>query len=248
MRAVPATLPALPAVALLIFGLVALPAHAASGPATAVRTVSPLTSAGTLKPGYKVTRREGHGTCQSGSFMTGRADRCATPASGAVVLDPCWPAAEAKTFVCQAKPWLRKVVELHVPGAVSDGPGPHHQSLPWGMRVGASLRCLLDPGSVRRLSGHPLLFHCTHHRDVFGPLHRNGSRWTAHVYRTGARTRSGYRSLGWLAVHVAWYGAAPAPEPAATPTPSLLPSLSPTASDSTAPSTTAPTATASPTS
>lgn len=218
--------------------LVPLAAASSAGPATSVRTVSPLTDAGTLKAGYKITRREGHATCQSGSYMTGTADRCSTPTSGAVVLDPCWPTAQAKTFVCQPKPWKHGVVQLHTPAYGSGGPGRHRQHLPWGMRLGAKVHCLLDPGSVRRLFGHPLLFHCTRHRDVFGPLDRSGSHWKAHVYRTGARTRSGYRSLGWQAVRIAWYGAAPAPAPSPSPTPTLIPSLTPTATGSPSPTTT----------
>jgi len=204
----------------LLFGFVALPAQA-SGAATSVRTVSPVDSAGALKAGYKVTRSVGHGTCQTGSFMTGVADRCSTPATHGSVLDPCWPTSTAETFVCQPKPWRHKVVKLHVPQPVADGQRPHHNALPWGMRVGARVRCLLDPGSVRRLSGNPLLFHCTHHRDVFGPLRRGTDHWTAHVYRTGARTRSGYRSLGWQAVRIAWYGAPITPPASPSPSPIL---------------------------
>lgn len=194
--------------------------------------MSPLTGAGELKSGYRVIRHLGHGTCQTGSFMTGAADRCSSPQTHHSVLDPCWPTAQAKTFICQAKPWKHAVVALHVPSPVSGGPGAHQQRLPWGMRIGARVHCLLDPGSVRRLNGHPLLFHCTHHRDVFGPLDRTGSHWKAHVYRTGARTRSGYRSLGRRPVRIAWYGAPPRPPASPTPTPTLLPTLTPTGSPS----------------
>ncbi|HVV76443.1 MAG TPA: hypothetical protein VHC43_10435 [Mycobacteriales bacterium] len=218
--------------ALLVFGAIALPAHAASGPATSVRTVSPVDASGQLKAGYRVTRHESHGSCQSGSFMTGRADRCSTPESGAVVLDPCWPTATAEMFVCEAKPWRHQVVQVHAAGPVHGGPGRHRPTLPWGMRIRTGVHCLLDPGSVRRLNGHPLLFHCSHHLDVFGPLRSGGAHWTAHVYRAGARTRSGYRSRGWQPVRVAWYGAAPAPPPSPSPLPSLLPTLTPTVSPS----------------
>lgn len=224
--------------ALLVVGLLGLcvallgPLTAAAGEGrhTSTRTVSPIGTNGELNAGYKVIRHEGHAVCQTGSFMTGRADRCSTPTSQTVVLDPCWPTADSKTFICQRRPWRREVIELHVPKPASDGPGVHRQSLPWGMRIGAKVRCLLDPGSVRKLSGHALLYHCTHHRDVFGPLRRPGTHWKAHVYRTGARTRSGYRSLGWKPVRIAWYGAAPQPAASPTPTPTLLPTLTPTAS------------------
>jgi len=226
-------LPTVPVVALLLFGYIALPpAQAAGRSATDVRQVSPLDSSGQLKAGYTVTRRMGHATCQHGSYMTGSADRCTTPAAGNVVLDPCWPTANAKTYVCQSKPWRHDVVQLHARDRAAGGPGRHHQTLPWGMRIGTRFHCLLDPGSVRRMSGHPLLFHCTHHRDVFGPLRRSGKRWTAHVYRTGAHTRSGYRSLGWQLVRIAWYGAPPPPPPSPSPLPSLLPTLTPTSSTS----------------
>ena len=236
MTAGRATLPTLPVVALLIFAAVTPLAASASSPRTQVRTVSPVGVDGTLKDGYKVVRHLGHGTCQTGSFMTGRADRCTTPSSRTVVLDPCWPTASPKTFVCQRRPWQHQVVQLHVRKPVAGKPGAHRLGLPWGIRVNAKVRCLLDPGSVRRLSGHALLFHCTHHRDVFGPLRRDSAHWKAHVYRTGARTRTGYRSLGWHPVRIAWYGAAPV-SPSPSPTPTLLPTLTP--STSATPTTTA---------
>jgi hypothetical protein len=197
-----------------------------------VRTVSPLNSSRELKDGYKVVRHLGHATCQTGSFMTGVADRCSTPATRHSVLDPCWPTATPKTFVCQQKPWKHKVVRVHASKPVSAGPGNHRQSLPWGMRIGGKVRCLLDPGSVRRLNGHPLLFHCTHHRDVFGPLRHDTAHWKAHVYDTRARTRSGYKSLGWQPVRVAWYGApiTPPASPSPSPSPILTETASPTPS------------------
>ena len=237
VKRVSATLPTLPVVALLIFAAVtplgafavAPLAASASSPATQVRTVSLVGSTGHLKAGYKVVRHLAHASCQTGSFMTGRADRCTTPASRAVVLDPCWPTASSKTFVCQRRPWRHKIVLLHVPQPVSGKPGADRASLPWGMRIKAKVRCLLDPGSVRRVSGHALLFHCSHHRDIFGPLRRGSGHWKAHVYRTGARTRSGYRSLGWQPVRIVWYGAAPV-SPSPSPTPTLLPTLTPSAS------------------
>jgi hypothetical protein len=202
---------------------------AASTPATAVRTVSPVDESGQLKDGFRVVRTLRHATCQQGSYLTGVADRCSTPATHHGVLDPCWPTASAKTFVCQRKPWQHKVVEVHATGPASGGPGHRRQSLPWGMRIGGDLRCLLDPGSVRRLDGHQLLFHCNHHRDVFGPLRRSSAHWKAHVYRTGAHTRSGYRGLGWKPVRTAWYGAPPAKPP--SPLPTLLPTLTPMPSE-----------------
>jgi hypothetical protein len=184
----------------------------ADAPATDLRTVSPVDASGQLKDGYRVVRTLRHATCQNGSYLTGVADRCSTPATRHGVLDPCWPTATAKTFVCQRKPWQHRVVEVHATGPASGGPGHRDQGLPWGMRVGNNVRCLLDPGSVRRLDGHQLLSHCSHHRDVFGPLRHGGAHWRAHVYRAGAHTQSGYRGLGWKIVRIAWYGA-PAPDP-----------------------------------
>lgn len=213
-----------------------------------MRTVSPVDASGQLKAGYEVVRHLGHATCQTGSYMTGVADRCATAASGAVVLDPCWPMAAPNTFVCQAKPWDRKVIQLHVRQPVSRGAGARHQALPWGMRIAARVRCLLDPGSVRRLYGHALLYHCSRHRDVFGPLRDSGEHWTAHLYRTGAYNASGYKSLGWQWVSVAWYGGPinPPASPSPSPTPILGTYGTPTDSPTESPTgTAAPTATVS---
>ncbi|MGN6472825.1 MAG: hypothetical protein ACTHK4_04125, partial [Mycobacteriales bacterium] len=170
--------------ALLGVGLFVMPAHAESTSATDVRAVSPVDDSEQLKDGYEVIRTVGHATCQNGSYMTGVADRCSSPAMRGSVLDPCWPTAEPTTFVCQPKPWRHKVVRVRASHPASGGPGHRHQDLPWGMKIGAKVHCLLDPGSVRRLNGHALLYHCTHHRDVFGPLRHGGAVWKAHVYRT----------------------------------------------------------------
>jgi hypothetical protein len=223
----------LPVIALLGLGVVATQAQASSAGATSVQTVSPLDATGELKPSYQVTRRLDHGTCQTGSYQVGQAYRCTTPESAADVLDPCWPlAASPTTVVCQEKPWVHKVVELRVTGGASGGPGFHAVALPWGMRIGANVRCLRDVGSVFRIDGHGLLYHCTRHRDVFGPLHDSGTSWTAHVYSNDARTHSGYQSRGRQHVAIAWRGA---------PAGSASPSPSPTST-----ATSAPTATASP--
>lgn len=196
-------------------------AQAATHAATDLRTVSPVGPTGAVKAGYKVVKHVGHGTCQAGSYQTGTAYRCSAPAAGAGVLDPCWPiTAPAKSMACQAKPWLHKVVEVHVSGSAAGGPGLHDVSLPWGMRLGSGAHCLHDVGSVRQLNGRALIFHCTKHRDVFGPLRDSGTHWTAHVYRSGVHTSSGYRSLGWQHVSIAWKGAS-----AVTPTPSPTPPL-----------------------
>jgi hypothetical protein len=203
-----------------------VPLATAGVAATEVRTVSPVDDSRQLQEGYRVVRTLGHATCQHGSYLTGVADRCSTPATRHGVLDPCWPTATATTFICQHMPWQHEVVEVHAAGPAAGGPGHRRQSLPWGMRVGNKVRCLLDPGSVRRLDGHQLLFHCSHHRDVFGPLRHGSAHWKAHVYRTGARTKSGYRGLGWKTVHLAWYGAPPAKPP--PPSPSPLPTLTST--------------------
>jgi hypothetical protein len=196
--------------------------------------VSPLDASGALKASYKITRHLGHGTCQTGSYQTGKAYRCSTPEAGAVVLDPCWLlTTPSSTMACQGKPWVHEVVQLHVSGTATGGPGLHSVSLPWGMRIGASVRCLRDVGAVRRLNGHLLLYHCTRHRDVFGPFDDSGAHWMAHVYRNNAHTRSGYASLGRQHVAIAWRGAAAgsttpsSPSPSASAVPTATPSLSP---------------------
>jgi hypothetical protein len=217
----------------------------ASAP-TLVRTVGPLDASGALKTSYRITRKLGHGTCQLGSFQTGSAYRCASPQASEVVLDPCWPLAAAgstkvSTMVCQDKPWQSKVVELHVIGTATGGPTSHPTSLPWGVRIGANIRCLRDVGAVLRIDGNLLAYHCSHHRDLIGSLQTSGTTWRAHIYRTGARTATGEKSLGWQVITIAWRGApltAPSATPTATPT-------TPTATATDAPTPTAtPTATA----
>lgn len=195
---------------------------AASQAPTAVRIVSPIDTTGALSPTYKVTRHLGHGTCQAGSYQVGSAYRCSSPQAGANVLDPCWPLPTTpSTMVCQAKPWANEVIELHVVGSAAGGPSTRPSAMPWGLRIGADIRCLRDVGSVLRVDSHGLIYHCSQHRDIFGPLHASGALWRAHVYRTNARTASGEKSVGWLPVAIAWRGGAPVTaSPTPTPTPS----------------------------
>ncbi|HVW80154.1 MAG TPA: hypothetical protein VHB69_04350 [Mycobacteriales bacterium] len=203
---------------------------------TVVQTVGPLDANGALNPSYRVTRRLGHGTCQLGSYQVGAAYRCASPGAGPVILDPCWPlAADPSTMVCQAKPWQAKVVEVHVAATAAGGPSTHPASQPWGLRIGARIRCLRDVGAVLRVEGNLLAYHCSHHRDVIGALQTSGATWRAHVYRSGAPTATGEKSIGWQAVTIAWEGeplnapgASPTPTPTPTPTVSLLPTGVPT--------------------
>jgi hypothetical protein len=219
----------LPSVALVVAVLASVAlvsqARGASRP-TAVRAVAPVDGAGNLAVGYAVTRNEGDGTCQPGSNMTGTAYRCSTPDAPQGVLDPCWQTASATTMDCLTAPWLHGVVQLRVTGSAA-GPGFRNASLPWGMRIGP-VRCLRDPGAVSRINGRLLLYHCTRHRDLYAPLRDHGSDWTAHLYLTDAHTRTGYRSLGWSAVDVAWYGvptqsAQPSPSPSTSPTTTVTP-------------------------
>jgi hypothetical protein len=209
-------------------------ANAAGSGATSLRTVSPLSASGAVKPSYQVTKHLGHGTCQAGSYQVGQAFRCSTPEASAVLLDPCWPLTASPTMmVCQAKPWQHKVVELHVTGSASGGPGFHSVSLPWGMRIGSDVRCLRDVGAVFRINGELLLYHCTHHRDIFGPLADSAATWTAHVYRNNAPTSTGYASVGREHVAIAWRGTrAGSASPTSSPSPTVTPSVTPTATDS----------------
>jgi hypothetical protein len=138
--------------------------------------------------------------------------------------------------VCQAEPWDHKVVELHVVGTATGGPSSRGTTLPWGLRIGANVRCLRDVGAVLKVSGELLLYHCSHHRDVFAPLHTSGSRWQAHVYRNDAPTATGEESLGFQAVTLVWRGAPLAS--AASPSDSPTPTDSPTATDTPTPTAT----------
>lgn len=193
---------ALPAVTMALVPLSA----ATSAPATAVRTVSPVSAGGQLKPGYRVIHRWRGAHCQIGSFMIGAAYRCTAPSSAAAVLDPCWVTASAAVVICQPKPWRRRVVQLAVTDYVPGGRF-RHVSQPWGLAVSPRLHCLLDPGSVRAIHGHPLRYHCSHQRDVFGEFRHGSGHWRVHLYRKAPGTRTGYKSLGWHPVSIAWRGA-----------------------------------------
>jgi hypothetical protein len=237
-----------------IYTVFSLSPAAATAP-TVVRTVGPLDASGGLKASYQVTRRLGHGTCQLGSFQTGSAYRCASPQAGSVLLDPCWPlVSETSTMVCQEKPWQPKVIELHVTGTAAGGPSSHPAALPWGLempglRVGENVRCLRDVGAVLRVDGNLLAYHCSHHRDVIGPIKSSGTTWQAHVYRSGAHTATGEKSIGWRSVKIAWQGAPlGAPNPPTSPTPTAAATTTdPPTPTATASATATPTLTATPT-
>lgn len=212
----------------------------AAGPATSVQTVSPLDANGALKAAYKVTRQIGHGVCQTGSYQVGNAYRCTSPAAGSVTLDPCWPLlTAASTMVCQQKPWAPQVVELHEIGRADGGPNAKPAPLPWGLRIGAKIRCLRDVGAVFVLDGHLLLYHCSQHRDVLGPLQSRGGSLRAHLYRNDAHTRSGEKSVGWRQVAIAWRGAAPVTSPSPSPTPTPTDTATPTPAPTDTPTATA---------
>jgi hypothetical protein len=244
----------LPVLALLvlaagIYTVFSVSPAAATAP-TVVRTVGPLEPSGALKASYQVTRRLGHGTCQLGSFQTGSAYRCSSPQAGSVLLDPCWPLATAtSTMVCQEKPWQAQVIELHVTGTATGGPSSDPTALPWGVRIGANVRCLRDVGAVLRVDGNLLAYHCSHHRDVIGSIQASGTTWRAHVYRTGARTATGEKSIGWQGITIAWRGAAlVAPQPPTTPAPTATATTTdPPTPTATATATATPTTTATPT-
>jgi hypothetical protein len=175
--------------------------------ATVVARISPVDSDGALAAGYTIKHRYGDANCESGSPTVGKAYQCFTPKAPQGIFDSCWVAANQHFVVCLTQPWQHKVARLHVTRGFGDSSGFLKVHKPWGMRVGAGLRCrvILDPTDTTR--GQYVDYACNHKTALAGPI-RRGSTWAVHAYRKvhhGGHHLT-YRSLGMQPVVTAWFG------------------------------------------
>jgi hypothetical protein len=189
--------------------------HATAGPRSAappttVRHVSPLEHSGHLAPGYTVTHHYPDASCVSGSPTTGTAYECFSAGSPEGVFDTCWVQANVAYVTCLANPWTHTAVRLHVTGGYDDRGGFPHVAAPWGVRLGRSIRCLIDLGSVKSAGGHPITYHCTRHIVLTDQVTRTAATWRAHAYRRVAHKGRGstFTPLGRQPVAVGWRGRA----------------------------------------
>ena len=87
---------------------------------TRLHRVAPVTAAGRVAPGYRVTV-SGPGHCFSTSLFDDRLWRCFR---GNTILDPCWQAGP-RTVLCLPVPWSRQVTRVrltaHTPAQVVVG-------------------------------------------------------------------------------------------------------------------------------
>jgi hypothetical protein len=177
--------------------------------ATIRRPVSPLDSANQLDAGYQVGHRYGDANCESGSPTTGTSYSCFASGSPDGVFDSCWVRADTSFAICVVKPWMHKVVQLHVSRGYDDANGFLHVQRPWGIRLGQDTRCLVILGPVHSTGGHTITYYCNHRTVLAGSVQRRSPTWRVRAYRRRRhhkRHQSPYKSLGWQPVAIAWSG------------------------------------------
>lgn len=174
--------------------------------ATAVRVVSPVTSAG-IASGYRVTQRL-HGVCEDGSdSVAGAVYRCF---SHGRVLDPCWMDPrfrERRHLLCLQLPWERILssVVLHRPPTLPPKPANITRGHPWGVQLATGERCVAVQGAHSFFRGRPVDYVCPGTKvSVLRGLDQSKGIWTA----TTVLHRSNhpyYTRGGTVQVRTAWY-------------------------------------------
>lgn len=179
-------------------------AVAAPLPATRIHRVSPVTAAGRLAPGYRVTD-SGRGHCFSTSLVDDRLWRCFRGSN--TILDPCWQARSAGTVLCLPEPWSREVtrVRLTAPLPAASKFGRRI----WGLRlsVGPGLGCTVATGAVGSVGGRPVSYVCAHDWALLGnhPDRRQQTWRMATARLLGGH----YRARGTLPLLAAWVATVP---------------------------------------
>jgi len=171
----------------------------AAAPApTSIRPTSPLDAHNRLAAGFTIQHRYGDANCESGSPTTGTAYQCFSPQSAQGIFNSCWVQAQRKYVICLVKPWMRKVVRLHVTRGFGDSNGFLHAHTPWGLRIGQHTRCLVDLGSVHSAQGHAITYTCNKRVVLAGPVRRGSAVWRIRSYRKIHHKghSATYRSLG----------------------------------------------------
>jgi hypothetical protein len=150
----------------------ALPATAGAAAHTRVARVSPLTKAGHVRPGLRVTTTK-PGTCQPFSETVAGAYRCFSDSN--LVLDPCWKAG-AHTVVCWPSPWARTVTRMHVRGSLGR-PNRGFAALPWAMRLRDGTRCVALQGATGVVAGRRISYGCRDGSSLAGRPNRRRRLW-----------------------------------------------------------------------
>jgi hypothetical protein len=164
--------------------------------------VSPVTSAGALVGGYRVTSRVSDASCVPGSEAIGEGYRCS---AGNYLYDPCWAVkAATHAVLCLADPWLRTVTELRLNSALPALQREDGGSIePWGVQLANGNRCLLVQGAHNAFDGTVLDYYCTSGLALLRGLNRTGTTWTARsVVDTRGKLTGGRTEM----IEIAWYG------------------------------------------
>jgi hypothetical protein len=183
-------------------------APTASPAATQVRSIAPVEANGQLAATYTVKHQYAGANCVSGSPTTGTSYECFSSRSSQGVFDSCWVQANPHYASCLDHPWSHDVIRLHVTGGYDNRSGFARVTAPWGLRLGASTRCLVDLGGIRTVDGHARTYTCNHHVVLTGTVRRTASAWRIRAYRRvkHKHAASTYTSLGLTAVSVSWKG------------------------------------------
>jgi hypothetical protein len=176
--------------------------------ATEVRPITPLEANGHLAARYTVAHEYAGANCVSGSPTTGTSYECFSSRSPQGVFESCWAQASPDYAICLENPWTHHAIRLHVTGGYDDREGFTRVSIPWGPRLGASIRCLVDPGEVRTADGHAVTYKCTGHIVLVGSPRRTAPTWRINAYRRIKHHHAAttYTPLGSKPVTVSWKG------------------------------------------
>jgi hypothetical protein len=180
----------------------------AAAAVTDTRSISPLQATGHLAAGYTVKHQYADANCVSGSPTTGTAYECFSSRSPEGVFDSCWVQANPGYATCLANPWTHNAIRLRVTGGYDNRGGFTHVATPWGLRLGAKTRCLVDLGGVRTADGHAVTYRCTNNIILVGSVHRATSPWRISAYRRVRHPHgpTTYTPLGRKPVSVSWKG------------------------------------------
>jgi hypothetical protein len=174
-----------------------------STPVTRTITISPVTGADRLSPGYRVTQTFHSGTCEAGSDVLSGVYRCF---AGNYVLDPCWAdrsGAPKQLVDCVLEPWTHSVTRIELTQPLAASPGGRRSI--WGLALTGGQRCLALQGAHSGFDGGRYIvnFACTNSLGLVNEPNRSRPSWTIRE----ARVHGASDVLGPTAViATAWYG------------------------------------------
>jgi hypothetical protein len=163
-------------------------ANSAPKRTTKVVVVVPVTPAGDLQTGYRITKRFATGHCLDGSDTVRGAYRCF---AANYVLDPCWPTtvSGSTSVVCTTAPWSKKLAEIRRPGSLGPSTGGLPPS-PLGIQLTDGTHCVIGDGALSVYRGRVVRWACGRGGDgLLGQPTRSNGLWTIPRVHYDAKAR-----------------------------------------------------------